>query len=182
MKDIYYLLKVKIYKDPEAFAHIYRQYVDNIYKYIFFRVNNEEDAQDITSEVFLKAWNYLTTQQKEVHSIKSFLYILSRNTVIDYYRQQRIEVVSCDSMADKLSDQGLQKCEIMAKSDTEMLQNKVKEALRGMKEEYREVIVLKYINGLNTSEIAKIIDKNNSATRVLLHRALKQLKDKIEVN
>ena len=79
------LYKVQTKKDPEAYAKLYDLYVKRIYRFVFFKVSSEVEAEDITSDVFLKAWNYLNAN-KEVKSFSGLLYRMARNAVIDLYR------------------------------------------------------------------------------------------------
>src|SRR3989338_4562023 len=75
-------------RDPRAYGELYGLYFDSIRRFIFFKVSNEE-VDDLTSQVFLKAWEYLIDpDQKRVQNFKAFLYQLTRNTVVDYYRRQ----------------------------------------------------------------------------------------------
>ena len=77
-------------KDKEAFARVYDLYVVKIYRYIFFKVSNQNEAQDLTSEVFLKAWEYINSPSfKQVNNLNGFLYRIARNIVVDYYRQKK---------------------------------------------------------------------------------------------
>ena len=180
MKELYYLIKVKIYKDPEAFSWIYDKYVDRIYKFVLLKVNNVQDAQDITSEVFLKAWQYLVYKDKKVGNIKSFLYIISRNTVADFYRQQKIQKIPLQQTDEKLLKNKEKTSNIEIQANNKLQLEQVRKALINLKDDYRDVIILKYINQLSINEISEIIGKNNTATRVLLHRAIQKLKKSVE--
>ena len=168
-------LKVKN-QDPEAYGQFYDLYVKRIYRFIYFKVNSVSDSQDITSEVFLKLWQYLR-EGKEIKNLNAFIYIVARNLVVDFYRQRRQEALSIntdkapeiiDGRSDILKEQ-------MVDSD---LQATIK-GLDQLKDEYKEAIILKYFDELSISEIAEILNKSKGAVRVLLHRSLKALKDNI---
>ncbi len=168
-------LKVKN-QDPEAYGQFYDLYVKRIYRFIYFKVNSVSDSQDITSEVFLKLWQYIR-EGKEIKNLNAFIYIVARNLVIDFYRQRHQDSLSinddkapdiADSRSDMLKEQ-------MVDSD---LQSTIK-GLDRLKDEYKEAIILKYFDELSISEIAEILNKSKGAVRVLLHRALKALKDNI---
>src|SRR3989344_2015279 len=81
------LLKLRTTEDPEAFAKLYDIYAKRIYSFVFFKVSNREEAEDITSEVFLKAWRYIN-EKKSIESFSGLLYKLARNCIIDLYRSK----------------------------------------------------------------------------------------------
>lgn len=168
-------LKVKN-QDPEAYGQFYDLYVKRIYRFIYFKVNSVSDSQDITSEVFLKLWQYLR-EGKEIKNLNAFIYIVARNLVVDFYRQRRQEALSInDDKAPEIID---------GRSDIlkeQMVDSDLQATIKGMdrlKDEYKEAIILKYFDELSISEIAEILNKSKGAVRVLLHRALKALKDNI---
>ena len=163
-------------KDTEAFAKIYDLYIDKIYRFIYFKVKSSDDAQDITSDVFLKAWRYIIQNENEVRSINSFLYTLAKNTVTDFYRKKRQQEVPLEDSDNLVDESKTVLEELNISSDMES----VKESLIKLKDEYREVIILKYIDELSIKEISKIINKKAGATRVLIHRALQTLKGLVQ--
>src|SRR3989338_5724102 len=81
------LLKVRK-KDPDAFGQIYDLYVTSIYRFIYFKVANRADAEDLTSEVFLKIWQYLIDCEDEIDNLRALIYKFARNLVIDFYRER----------------------------------------------------------------------------------------------
>jgi len=165
--------------DHEAFIEAYDLYVDQIYRFVYFKISNQEDAQDLTSVVFLKTWNYIRENSlKDVRTLRALMYKVARNSVIDHYRKKFQTDLSIDQeggmdIADRSQDIA-RKMEI--KSDFKIIENK----LRELKDEYREIIVLRFIDELSVKEIAEIIEKSNSNVRVIIHRALKTLKKSLE--
>ena len=165
-------------KDRQAFVKAYDLYVDQIYRFIYFKVGNKEEAEDLSSAVFLKIWSYL--QENNIidsKTLRSLLYKIARNIIIDHYRKiNQRENVSLD----KTMEQGglidvkqdiAQRAEVM--SDLMVIETKLPE----LKEEYREVIIMRYINELSIKEIAEILDKSKGNVRVLIYRALSTLKE-----
>ena len=167
------LYRVQTKKDPEAFTALYDIYVKKIYRFIYFKVSNHEEAEDITSEVFLQAWNYINEGNK-VESFSGLLYRVARNKVVDVYRIRAKDMKrSIDSVDDyELRDDTDLNKEVADKDEIKEILN----SLHKLKQEYQEVITLKYIDELTTSEIGEITNKGNVAVRVTLHRALKKLK------
>lgn len=166
------LYKVKTRKDPEAYGVLYDEYIKRIYRFVYFKVSSHEEAEDITSEVFLKAWNYLQ-EQKEVKSFSGLLYRIARNAIIDAYRQKALkpEITLGEDL--EVGDKGQWYADINIKADAAA----VVAGLKKLKQEYQEVITLRYIDELELSEIEEIMDKGGVAVRVTLHRALKKLKE-----
>ncbi len=166
----------------KIFSKIYNQYIEKIYRFIFLKVNSQEVAQDLTSEVFLRGWEaFKKTQnpklksQNEIKNLQAFLYRIARNLVTDHYREKgRTQIVSADYV--KITDPSPNLEEkALLKSDFD----NIRIALTDLKEDYQNVIIWRYIDDLPIPEIAKILDKSEEATRVQLHRALKALKNKL---
>lgn len=169
-------------KDQEAYLKAYDLYVDQIYRFIYFKVSNSEEAEDITSSVFLKTWNYINENKlDDVKTLKALIYTIARTSVIDYYRKNaqdnlKIHIDNIEMPID-LPDtrQDIHKKEEI-KSDI----RNIEDTLNKLKDEYREIIILKYIEELSIEEIADIIKKSKNNVRVLTHRAIKALKELIE--
>lgn len=172
------LLLYKVKKnDKEAFIKAYDLYVDQLYRFIYFKVGNREEAEDLSSSVFLKTWNYILEKKLEnPNTLKALLYKIARNLIIDHYRKTKgRESVSLDNENGiKIIDEkqnpnyGLE-----LKADLLVLETK----LPKLKDEYREVIILRFVNELSIKEIAEILDKSKGNVRVLTYRALNALKE-----
>jgi len=165
-------------KDKEAFIKTYDLYFNQIYRFVYFKVSIREDAEDITSSVFLKTWDHVQNKSiKDYKTLKSLLYKVARNLIIDHYRKNssQAEQISIDTgetdidLPDKQQD--IHKNIEIADDYSE-----IKEKLFELKDEYREVIVMRYINELSIGEIALNLDKNRGSVRVTLYRALKALR------
>jgi RNA polymerase sigma-70 factor (ECF subfamily) len=165
-------------KDKEAFMEAYDMYLDDIYRFIFFKVGSAEDAQDITSRVFLKTWNQVRENKLgDKKTLKALLYTIARNAVIDHYRNSaNAATVDIDNRNNKVdipdSERDMAK-QAEIDSDMEIVREKMKE----LKDEYREILILRYINELSFGEIASITGRSKNNARVISHRALKALKD-----
>ena len=171
------LYQVRAKKDPEAFGKIYDLYAARIYRFVFFKVSSAEEAQDITADVFLKAWQYLLEESgRDVRHLGALLYSIARNRVIDLYRSRSMKetLPLAESGDDEmLPDTRRLMDQTEAKLDVEMLAKH----LRSLKDEYREVLIMKYMDELSASEIGKYLDKPPGTVRVLLHRATNALRD-----
>lgn len=160
----------------KTFSTVYDQYVDKIYRFVLLKVKSQEIAQDLASEVFTKGWEAFKAKSGQIDNIQAFLYQIARNLIVDHYRDAtKAQLVSADAAPILDSSQGLEE-KAMVKSDMEQ----VKVALANLKEDYREVLVWRYLDELSFQEIAKLAKKPEPNVRVLLHRALQALKNKLK--
>lgn len=169
------IYKLKAHKDSDAFAALYDIYVKRIYRFVYFKVNSKEEAEDLTSEVFLKAWNYIN-ENKELKSFSGLLYKIARNCIIDLYRAKSVksETILISSLPEGIEpgDKGREVLELNVGLEAQDLIKVIKK----LKLEYQEVLTLRYVDELQIEEIAEIMGKGNISVRVTLHRALKKLK------
>ncbi|MFA5211528.1 MAG: RNA polymerase sigma factor [Patescibacteria group bacterium] len=183
-KEKILLHKVRENGDTQAFAELYDLYIEKIYRFVFLKVSNKEEAEDITSEVFLKVWNYLISEnasQKKIKSFSGLIYSIARNLVIDFYRK-KINKNEC--LIEKIEEMNPEELvgenKIENTLDLKYDINKVMIAIRELKKEYQELLLLKYIEELSVIEISEITGKGQTNIRVTLHRALKILKKELE--
>ena len=162
-------------KDKQAFLEIYNMYVDDIYRFIYFKVGHREEAQDIASSVFLKAWDYIILNKVDKSkNLKALFYKIARNSVVDYYRAKK-ETSSLDTLENTdLKDVKQDPQEVAAVKDE---YERILRLLNNIKEEYKEIILLKHINELSWDEISQALGKSKGSLRVLLHRATKALEN-----
>ncbi|KPJ84806.1 hypothetical protein AMJ57_05400 [Parcubacteria bacterium SG8_24] len=175
MKEKFLLFRIRAKKDPEAFGEVYDLYVRPIYRFIYFKVPSAETAEDLTSETFLKAWRYLMDKRDAQH-LQALLYSIARSVVVDWYRAtacERGDVPIDDGRWTELHQAASEK--LLKEVETEFDTTQVLERLRGLKDEYREVIVMKYLDEMSTREIAAVLGKSASHVRVMAHRATKAL-------
>ncbi len=169
-KLVYQVIKNR---DPEAFASLYDLYVAKIYRFIFFKVSKKEEAEDLTSDVFLKTWQYLAEKtDREVKSFSGLVYQVARNVLVDWYRARANRA--------ETSLEGVPEIAVPEKAftdfDTHYDAAKVLKVVRQLKQEYQEIILLRYIEELSVKEISYIVKKSPVGVRVTLHRALNLLK------
>ena len=163
-------------KDPEAFSKIYDIYVTPIYRFIYFKVSSKQDAEDLTSEVFMKIWQYVTETEDEIENLRALIYRSARNLVIDFYRKNaRKDLIQDEELMAGIEDEKQQS--LLESIDNKIEMQNVENILRQMKDDYREIIILRFIEELSIGEIAKILNKSKGSVRVTLHRALKIARD-----
>jgi len=160
----------------EQFSHIYDQYIEKIYRFVYLKVNSQEIAEDITSKVFLNGWESYKNQ-KEIENPGAFLYKIARNMVIDHYREKgRTKVISADNAPQMVDNKvNLYEKAILA-SDIEV----IKSAINNLKKDYQDVIIWHYLEDMPIVEIAEILDKPVGTVRVMIHRGLNTLKDELK--
>ena len=176
LKEKFLLYRIRAKKDSEAFGEIYDMYVRQIHRFIYFKVRSTEQAEDLTSEAFLKAWQYLKEKDTVSH-LQALLYSVARSVVIDHYRKNAAQHEVPLETEDGIERPEVANETVLAEIEVKIDAAFVIEKLHGLKEEYRDVIVMRYLDGLSTGEIAEAIGKSSSNARVLLHRATKALTD-----
>lgn len=157
--------------DRDAFACLYDTYLDRIYRYIYFRVADHDAAEDITSLVFLRGWEKLDSYRPGKSPFAAWLYRIAHNAVIDHYRT-RTTLVSLEELGPaELSYPD----EADEKLDRKILAQELREALNELTDTQQEVLILRFIYGCSTMEIANRLDKQEGAIRGLQLRGLKRL-------
>ncbi|MDO8486525.1 MAG: RNA polymerase sigma factor [Candidatus Staskawiczbacteria bacterium] len=164
----------------EKFSEIYDQYIDKIYKFVYFKVSSQEIAEDITSKVFLKGWEAFQSHglgNRDILNTNAFLYQIARNAVTDHYRENaKIKVISADITPQIVAPgAGLEEKAILSSEFQE-----VKVAIQNLKQDYQDIIICHYIDDMKIPEIALIMSKPEGTVRVMLHRGLKALKKEME--
>jgi RNA polymerase sigma-70 factor (ECF subfamily) len=157
--------------DKEMFAHLYQAYLDRIYRYVLFRVVDEQLAEDITSQVFLRAWEKLSTYVPGQSPFIAWIYRIAHNSIVDYYRIKKATISIDNAPPAELSHFD----RVEEKLDTQIQSQKLRMALDSLTKEQQEVLLLKFVDGLSTSEIAKLLKKQEGAIRALQMRGLQGL-------
>jgi len=157
--------------DPEALASLYACYVERITRYVYSRVTDHQLAEDITSRIFLKMLEKLDTYQVGQSPVIAWLYRMAHNAVIDHYRMKRTFV----SLEDLHQAEVKQEDGIEEKLELQIKSQQLRAALQVLTEEQQRVLILKFIDGLSTREIARQLGKQPGSVRSLQMRALQKL-------
>ncbi len=155
----------------DRFAEIYDAYVNKIYRFVYYRTNHKETAEDITSVVFMKSMNKISSYSFEKGTFSSWLYKIARNSVIDYYRSKK-DVDDIDDFWNLGEDSNLD-----SRVDANMKLDEIKEYLKKFSDEQREIIMMRIWDGLSYKEISEITGKNVGALKVTVSRILKKIKN-----
>jgi len=160
----------------KKYSKIYDQYIAKIYRFIFIKVNSQEIAEDLASETFLRGWERLKELDGKIDNLPAFLYQIARNLVVDHYREKNnTTLVSADSnqIADPRNDLGEK---VAFDSDLRI----ILATMTGLSDDYREVINLHYLDDLSIKETAQILNRPEGTVRVMIHRALKELREQLK--
>jgi len=165
------LVRRAIAGDPEAFAQLYLIYAERLQRFVLFRVGDEQIAEDLTSQTFLKAWEKLDRYQMRGLPFGAWLFRIARNIVFDHYRNYR-ETVELEASLELKADPTANVVEVAEKHwEADQLQA----ALRRLTDEQRQVLILKFNDGLSTTEVAQVMGKRCGAVRALQMRGLQSL-------
>ncbi len=159
----------------EKFAKAYDEHADAIFRHCYLRVYDRELAKDIMQETFMKAWNHYGEMEGEkIENLKSLLYKIATNLIIDHSRKPSSK--KTDSL-DDMVEAGFEPGEDHSEKHKDELD--AKEALKKLaylKEEYREVLTLRYFNDLSLKQTAEILGISENLVSVRLNRALQELR------
>ncbi|MCR4284355.1 MAG: RNA polymerase sigma factor [Parcubacteria group bacterium] len=161
----------------KRFLTAYDDYAQNILRHIYFRVGNKELAEDLTQETFFKTWRYISEKDKEIANLKTFLYKVANNLIIDHYRQKNKITVAIDDISEEfIATEAQQEKEIEKSFDKELIEA----SLLRLKDDQKQILVYRYIDDLSIPEISKLTGKTKENIRVIIHRGLKSLRETIK--
>lgn len=162
------ILKAQEY-DPIAFGKIYERYYNGVYKYICYRVGDQELAEDLTMEVFVKGLEAIDTFTFRGIPFSAWLYRIASNLVIDYFRRQPTQPTVA------LEDKLLTDNEVQVHLESQFAHQVLREAMAELTDDQQQVIILKFVDGLTNTEVAQVLGKTEGAIKSLQHRALASL-------
>ena len=155
--------------DVEAYGELYSIYLNRIYRYVFHQVRDKMIAEDITEEVFVKAWKAIDSCRGREKTFLPWLYRIAQNHVIDNLRRSKKQTsIEMETVGELGSPQ------LEVEGDLE--RQELLGVIARLPQNQRQVIILKFIEGLDNPEIASIMGKSQGAIRVLQTRALARLR------
>ena len=160
--------------DSDAFAKIYDLFVDRIYRYVYYRVG-ATDAEDLTELIFLKTLENIRQYRPGTNTFSSWLFRIAHNVVIDHYRAHD----QSDELSENVKDER-PAAQIQQRADNAITHEVLTEAMKQLKDDYRQIIILKYLNEFSNDEICEIMGRSHAALRILQFRALKTLRRILE--
>ena len=160
--------------DADAFGELYARYADSVFRFVYSQTSNRLDAEDITSDVFLRAWRSLGRYKERGYSFSAYLFRIARNVLIDTRRKRK-------PVAEITEDEIVNLPDMAVTEPSAILSNKIQHrelvAILGqLREDYRTVLVLRFLNELSPEETSQVMGRSVGAVRVLQHRALSSLR------
>jgi len=160
------------------FTELYRAHLRDVYSYSYYRIGNHHDAEDITEQTFLQAYRHFDRAQRESagRPLRPWLIRIAHNLAANYYRDRSRRPQT------QLEDAAL----VSATHDTEDLvegRQELKDVLEGVSklpDDRREALIMRFALGMDNREIARALDRTEGATKVLIHRAIRQLEQSLE--
>ena len=161
--------------DVSAFGLLYDRHVEAIYRYVYYRVRDDAEAEDLTSDVFMRALKAMPRYEPR-QAFLAWLYRIARNAVIDRARRGNRQVSFEDALEHPTADQIVEPdMELLTRSDSDTLRG----ALAKLTPLQQEVIVLRFLEGYTTHEVARIVGKREGTIRGIQFRAIGALRQMI---
>lgn len=159
----------------KRFSEIYEEHADAIFRFASFRLSDTEKAKDIVQETFVKLWEYLSVGE-QVDNPRALIFRIASNSVIDAYRRHK------DISLDFMTEEGFDPAD-SGQAERIISQSEGKIALKLLNElepSLRDLLLLRYVDGLSVKEIAEVQNERENTVSVRLHRAMKELKNLFE--
>lgn len=171
-------IRAAIKGNEDAFGYLYEQFADKIYQYFFYRVHSEQEAQDLTAQVFLNAWKAISRYHHENVPFLVWLYAIARNLLINHTKanqKRSMAVVLGEGIAEQVADQSEYNNPIgllVRQADNQALAR----AFEKLNEEQQQVIYYRFVENWSHAELALLMKKSEGAIRALQFRALETLR------
>jgi len=157
--------------DPDALRALHNRLYEPIYRYVHYKVSDPQASEDLTSEVFLRVLEALKKGKMWKTTPDAWIFGIARNVVADHYRKtSRRSEVALDERLAMPDEQSLTQRVIVAEEHEELAQ-----AISRLTDEQRDVVLLRFMEGLSTNDVAEIMGKKPGAIKGLQHRALRAL-------
>lgn len=163
------LVEKAVAGDSNAFGDLYKLHLDAIYRYVYYRIGQVHDAEDLTEQIFLNAWEALPNYKDYGNPFTSWLYRIAHNVVVDYHRRKKSTPASLNAIINEVKEDATTPLTRVIKNEEFTL---LANAISKLPLEHQQVILLRFVEGMSHSEIARIIGKNEGTCRMIQHRAL----------
>jgi RNA polymerase sigma-70 factor (ECF subfamily) len=160
-------------QDREAFGKLYELHIDRIYNYVYYRVGNSHDAEDLTARVFFRAIQHIGNYQNQGVPFSAWLYRIARNMLANWYRDNsKRQMISLDSI-------GQQQAVDNPEYTTELREDRdaLLAGISRLPPDRQELLILKYVERMSNAEIGQIMERSEGAIKSLYHRTMLSLRD-----
>ena len=167
------IIKAVIQGDVQAYGELYKRYLDEIYRYVYFRITNHLESEDLTQAVFIKAWDVILNNQPKKSNFRALVYRIAHNLTVDRWRTQKKELSFEEANVEALPA-SLSTPEDLMLSNEES--DELATAIKELEPQLQQVVICRFINGLSHAETADTLGLTEGHVRVLQHRALKKIR------
>jgi RNA polymerase sigma-70 factor, ECF subfamily len=159
------------------FSDFYREHLRDVYNYTYYRTGNHHDAEDLTTQTFLQAYRHFERAQNEANGrpLRPWLIRIAHNLAANYYRDRSRKPTSTLEGTDVGEPHDTEELVVGREEAVEVL-----EGVRALPEDRREALIMRFALGMDNREIARALGRSDGATKVLIHRAIKQLEQELE--
>lgn len=169
------LLARAIKGDADAFGDLYERHMMSIFRYVYYRVGEIREAEDLTEIIFVKVWQSLHSFKFGKASFRTWIYRVARNALVDHFRTFKQELELPEDAALRSSSPQPEE-EVIAMETSEH----IAKAIQRLNPQYQEILTLRFINEMSHEEAAQVMGRSVGAVRVLQFRALKALQEQLE--
>lgn len=163
-------------EDKAAFGELYERYITRIYNYIYYRTGNNQDAEDLTAKVFMRAMHHIKTYDERGVPFSAWLYRIAHNLVANWHRDRsRRKVIPLEEFIGH--GEQLDMPEDTAEEQEE--RERLLDTLRQLPEERQQLLILKYVERLSNAEIGEIMNRTEGAIKSLYYRTLSGLRNEL---
>ncbi len=172
-----HLIERAVQGDREAFGELYERYVERIYNYVYYRVGNTHDAEDLTARVFFRAMRHIERYDHRGVPFSAWLYRIAHNLVANWYRDtNRRQEIALDDMVFTYATGEHPELLVMDQEEREELL----EIIRTLPEDRQQLLYLKFGARMSNAEIAHVLGRTEGAVKSLYHRTLTTLRAEFE--
>ncbi len=165
------LIACAIKGDAEAFGDLYERYLDRIYRYVYCRLHDHDEAEDLTESVFLKAWEALPRSRPKASRFRAWMFRIAHNAIVDHYRARK-PTVSIEHVAEMQDEYPVPERVVEAQQAVATLSA----ALARLKPRDLQVVLCRFVGNLSHAETAAVLGTSEGNVRVLQHRALERMR------
>jgi len=161
-----------------AFTALYKAHLRDVYSYSYYRVGNHHDAEDLTEQTFLQAYRHFERAQRESQGrpLRPWLIRIAHNLAANYYRDRSRRPQTSIDDAGELSAAHTTETLVESRDDL----NRILECVQQLPDDRREALIMRFSLGMDNREIARALGRTDGATKVLLHRSIKQLEELVK--